>query len=117
MEREAAACDEQALLDTKHKEVREQGAAQPCGRPGTQSKAIAHPACEAQQTASVPTPQSRLSRWPVQIKLATVNAPCFNGARLPIAADCTAAKTALQNSGKFIPRQVLTISADKNILD
>ena len=33
---------------------------------------------------------NQLSQWPVQIKLAPVNAPYFNGANLLIAADCTA---------------------------
>ena len=35
-------------------------------------------------------PASRLSQWPVQIKLAPVQAPYFAGAHLLVAADCTA---------------------------
>lgn len=33
---------------------------------------------------------NQLMQWPVQIKLAPVNAPYFNGAELLVAADCTA---------------------------
>lgn len=33
---------------------------------------------------------TQLSQWPVQIKLAPINAPYFQGANLLIAADCTA---------------------------
>lgn len=119
---------------------------------------------------------SQLGQWPCQIKLVPVNAPYFQGARLLIAADCTAyayanfhqdfmkgkitlvgcpkldsvdysekltqiiknneiqsvtivrmevpccggleyaAKKALQDSGKFIPWQVVTISTNGQIL-
>ena len=38
----------------------------------------------------MPALRSQLSQWPVQIKLVPVNAPYFDGAKLLIAADCTA---------------------------
>lgn len=82
-EREAPAYDEAAVQSAKAAKTKPL----PCGCPGTQVKAI-HPGTEP---AAVCGPQSsQLSQWPVQIKLVPVNAPWFDGAKLLVAADCTA---------------------------
>ncbi len=178
VEREAAAYDEKAVLENRQRKMRKEGMTLPCGCPGTQSKTIQRAECAGEEPSYMNTkPVSRLSQWPVQIKLVPVNAPYFDGAKLLIAADCTAyacaafheefirgritlvgcpkldgvdyseklteiirnndiksvtvvrmevpccgglenaAKTALQNSGKFIPWQVVTISTDGRIVD
>ncbi|MBC8536515.1 4Fe-4S binding protein [Feifania hominis] len=173
VEREAAAYDEAAVRRNQAENT--QGQPLACGCPGTQSRAIERAA--APQEHSAARTGSQLRQWPVQIKLAPVNAPYFDGAHLLIAADCTAyaygsfhedfirgkvtligcpkldegdytekltgiltrneiksltvvrmevpccgglehaAVTALKNSGKFIPWQVITVSTDGRLLD
>ena len=174
--REAPAYDEEAVLKAKsEKKSRVAGEKLPCGCPGTHSKAIRRPLEE--NTGCTPAVTSKLSQWPVQIKLVPVNAPYFDGANLLIAADCTAyaygnfhndfirgritligcpkldegdyteklteiikrndirsvtiirmevpccggieraAKTALKESGKFIPWRVVTVTTDGKIAE
>lgn len=146
------------------------------GCPGSRSMKIEHRSTAPAAAAEAACVESQLSNWPVQIKLAPISAPYFDGANLLVAADCTAyayanfhrdfiknrvaligcpkldmidyteklqailsendiksltivrmevpccggiefaAKTALQNSGKFIPWNVVTISIDGQIL-
>ncbi len=89
VEREAAAYDEKAVLENKQKKMQSEGKTLHSGCPGTRVRQLAH---AAQETPEMPytAPVSRLSQWPVQIKLVPVKAPYFDGARLLIAADCTA---------------------------
>ena len=56
--------------------------------------------------------QSRLRQWPVQIKLVPVNAPYFDGAKLLIAADCTAYAYAAFHE-KFIKNHITLVGCPK----
>jgi len=168
VEREAAAYDEAAV------KARQAAGGFTC--PGSRAASIRR----GEAAVSVPPAggsPSRLSQWPVQIKLAPVTAPYFQGAKLLVAADCAAyaygafherflrgrvcligcpkldgvdyaeklaailqnndiqgvtvarmevpccggiqraVETALQNCGKQLPWQVVTISTDGRILD
>ena len=167
VEREAAAYDEAAVQAAKGKSPCASG-----GCPGSNAKAL-----KPQAAPVAARQESQLRQWPVQIKLAPINAPWFQGAKLLIAADCTAyayanfhqdfirnhvtlvgcpkldsvdysiklkeilrnndirsvtvvrmevpccggiefaVKKALQESGKFIPWNVITISVDGEVLD
>lgn len=86
VEREAAAYDEAAVLANKQKKMQEQPLA--CGCPGTQSRRIKREVSASAQNETAVT--SQLQQWPVQIKLAPLRAPYFDGANLLVAADCTA---------------------------
>lgn len=91
-EREAAAYDETAVQENKKKKELQEKMKHmhEGGCPGSRVRMMQH-AEEANATAGGHTSTvSQLRNWPVQIKLAPVNAPYFDGAKLLIAADCTA---------------------------
>lgn len=82
-EREAPAYDEAAVKRAQA----EKAAKKPFVCPGKLAKSIVRENAEPARKQDSP---SRLGQWPCQIKLVPVNAPYFDGAKLLVAADCSA---------------------------
>lgn len=104
IEREADAYDAQAVQSGRN------GGGHGC--PGVRPVILRRTEQGGSRAASFEEAPSRLSQWPVQIKLIPADAPCFHGAKLLIAADCTAyAYAAFHES--FIRGRVALIGCPK----
>lgn len=85
-----------------------------CGCPGTHAQLLERPAATTavvNPAATIPV-QSQLRQWPIQIKLLPVTAPYLNGAKLLIAADCTAFAYANFHN-EFIKNHITIIGCPK----
>lgn len=107
VEREAAAYDEEAVK--AHIAAKKAAAPMPCGCPGSNARKIER---KENGQCEVHDMESRLMQWPVQIKLLPIEAPYFDGAKLLIAADCTAYAYANFHE-KFIRGHITVIGCPK----
>ena len=109
-EREAPAYDEAAVMAAKQTKAPELPKAHRFGGcPGSMPRKISRP---ESQTRVVSGNVSELTNFPVQIKLAPVRAPFFDGADLLVAADCTAfARSDVHE--RFIKGRVVLIGCPK----
>lgn len=87
--REAPAYDENAVKAAKRDRLKKQGAKpSPSGEPDMQAHHMVHITQDAAKDRHATV--SQLGQWPCQIKLVPTNATYFDGAKLLVAADCTA---------------------------
>lgn len=88
--------------------------APPRGRlPRLPDAMLEQPETAAESAVAAPVqPVSRLRNWPVQTGLAPIHAPYFEGAKLLIAADCTA--YAYANFHQEFMRGKVTLSAARS---
>ena len=113
-EREAPAYDEEAVKEAQKKIVAQnQAISSHSGCPGSKIMQIRRTETpESVKSSSTVDSVSKLQNWPVQIKLAPVSAPYFDGAKLLIAADCTAYAYASFHKD-FIQNKVTLIGCPK----
>lgn len=109
-EREAPAYDEAAVMAAKRDKTPGQTATHRFGGcPGSMPRRISRPESAARVVSGN---VSELTNFPVQIKLAPVRAPFFDGADLLVAADCTAFARADVHE-RFIKGRVVLIGCPK----
>ena len=105
-EREAPEYDAAAVKATRSGGKKEA----PRGCPGSAVRQMN--AATAQDAPAAAKLASRLAQWPCQLKLAPVRAPFFDGAKLLIAADCTAYAYASMHE-EFMRGKVTVIGCPK----
>ena len=106
-EREAPAYDEAAVHAAK---MKKHGISTGAGCPGSRAQLLSR--APAQPATPLNQPESQLRQWPVQIKLAPVNAPYFERANILVAADCTAYAYANFHQ-KFIRGRIVLVGCPK----